>query len=172
MSDENRKSQIANHKSQNGSRASIAAAEVIKSEKDAAAFVGKSTRTIRRWRAEGKMLMATLDGKPVFLRNQLKLFASNEGRQPTKTRARRDESEADIKQTRAVREKMELDKELGQLVNREEFEKKNIRKILAVKRGIFAMVRTIVAAVPQEHRRAVQKIADKEARFLIEGFSR
>lgn len=156
----------------NGSRASIAEAEVIKSEKDAAAFIGKSTRTLRRWRKDG-MLMATLDGKPVFLRSQLKLFAEHEGKQPTKTRARRDESEADIKQTRAVREKMELDKELGQLINKEESERKNIQKILTIKRALLGQGRKLAMQLAAENNpRKIQTLLDRENRMIIEGFAR
>jgi len=153
------------------SAAEIAEAEIIETQAEAAKFIGKSTRTVRRWEREG-MLVATQNGRKVYIRSQLKLFSEHEGKQPTKARSRRDEGEADFKEIRAKLAKLELEKELGQLVNREEFEKKNIKKILAIKSGIFLLVRTIVSALPAEHRLHIKKLAEKEARTLIEGFSR
>lgn len=171
MPDENRKSQISNLKSKIDSRASIAEAEIIETQDAAALFVGRNARTIRRWEKEG-MLTAIKDGHKVYIRSQLKLFAEHEGKQPTKTKMRKEESEASLKQTKAEDAIIDLQKKKELFVSREEVEKKNIRKILAVKSGIFSMIRNIVAAVPAEHRRAVQKIAEKEARSLIEGFRR
>lgn len=151
------------------SRAEVAAADVIENEAAAALYTGRSTRTIRRWRNEG-MLTAVKDGKPVYLRSQLKLFAENEGRKPTKTKLKKEEAEAGIKQTRDEREKIELEILKGEWVRKEDINKDNVRKVLTVKSGIFALVRTIIAAVPAESRRQIQRIANKEARRIIEGF--
>ena len=167
------KSQIVNRKSKiSASRAEIAASEVIESQQAAALFVGRNARTIRRWEKEG-MLTALRGGHKVYIKSQLQLFAEHEGKQPTKTRDRKDAGEANLKETKAELAKIELEEKQGLLINRDEVEKKNVSKILAVKRTLLGQGRKLATQLAAEKNpRKIQALLDRENRMIIEGFSR
>jgi len=117
--------------------------------------------------------MAVKNGKPVYIRSQLKLFAEHEGKQPTKTKMRRDESEAGIKEIREQRERMKLKIELGEWIDREEEERRDISKILVVKRALLGQGRKLAMQMAaMNDPRKIQALLDKENRVIIEGFSR
>lgn len=159
-------------KSKNQTAAEIAGAEIIESQTEAARFVGKSARTIRRWLKEG-MLTATRGGKQVYIKSQLKAFAENEGRKPTEHKLLKEKSEAGIKSVREQREIMQYNIERGKWIDKEEEQRRDASKILAVKRALLGQGRKLamqLAAINDP--RKIQALLDKQNRAIIEGFSR
>jgi len=155
------------------SRAEIAAAEIIETQEEAAAFIGRNSRTIRRWQKEGMLVAYNKEGKPVYLRSQLKLFAANEGKKPTQTKLKKDEAEAGIKTTRDERERWEFERDKGGYIRKDDVERNNIQKILTVKRALLGQGRKLamqLAALTDP--RKIQVLLDKENRQIIEGFAR
>lgn len=148
------------------------AAEIVETQEAAALYVGRNARTIRRWEKEG-MFTAVKNGRKVYVKSQLKLFAENEGKKPTKARSRRDEGEASLKETRAELAKLELHEKQGRFILKEESERVNIQKILAVKRALLGQGRKLalqLAAMIDP--RKIQELIDRENRQIIEGFRR
>jgi len=169
---DDRRQKIDDKKKGTASRAEIATSEIIETQAAAALFVGRNARTIRRWEKEG-MLTAARNGKKVYIRSQLLLFSQHEGKQPTKTRTRKDEGVADLTQTKAELAKLELEEKQGKLISREEVEKKNVSKILTVKRTLLGQGRKLAMQLAAEtNPRKIQALLDRENRAIIEGFGR
>lgn len=143
----------------------------LNSQKAAAKYAKVNTRTIRRWVANG-MPTGKLKGKTIYIAEMLDFYKESEGNQGSPDRKREQKAQADYKTTKATLLELELKIKQGELIEREQIERENIRKILTVKRGIFGMVRKVVAAVPARYRRKVQTLAEAEAKNLIEGFSK
>ena len=138
--------------------AALAADEIIESQKKAAKYVGRSERTIRRWVKEG-MPTAKVDGKTVYVKSMLDYFKASEGKQVTEDRKREQVAQADLKS----RQKL--------LIDREEVEAGRVARVLAVTKGLNAMQRRIIAAVPTGYRKQVNKILSREIKYLRKMFA-
>lgn len=153
-------------------RAEIAAFDIIENAKAAALFIGRSSRTLRRWRKEG-MLMAVKDGKPVYIKSQLQLFAANEGKKPTETKLKKEVGSAELTATKAERERWEFERDRGEWVRKDEVDRDNLRKIMTVKRTLLGQGRKLAMKLASmTNPRKIQKMLDDENRTIIEGFSR
>ena len=112
----------------------------------------------------------TEDGR--YIRSMLDIYRLNKGREPTKTKTKGQEADAEYKDAKAKLMQMQLELKQGELVKKEDYDRRDIERIRVIKRGINAMCRKIVAGMPVRYRRGVQKIAEREARHLIEGFAK
>lgn len=146
------------------SGATIAAEHILKTQKEAANYVGRTVRTIGRWVQEG--MLRTAEG--YYIKAILEAWKANEGKQQSETRERKDAGEADLKEARARLAQLELEEKLGQIDKR--VEEKMIPKILAFKRGLFAFQRRIINALPPSYRRQFKATIEKEIKYLIDGF--
>ncbi len=148
-------------------KAAFAADQIIKTQKQAAEYAGVKTRTIRRWLAAG--MPKTQEGH--YIKNMLDFYKRNEGQEVSEDRKREASAQADYKTTKAKLLGMELELKQGHLVPRDRIEKENVRKIIAVKRGLLGLVRKIAARVPPRYRRQVELTAAEEVRNLINDFA-
>ncbi len=149
------------------SKGTIAADQIITTQKSAALYAGVAPRTIRRWVEAG--MLKTEGG--CYIKNQLESFKASDGRQTTETKVRKDEAEADLKSSRAELVQMELAIKKGEYVKLSDYEKRDIERILVVKRALLGLGRKIAGSVPPKHRRRVLIAVNKEARHLIKGFA-
>ena len=148
--------------------ATLAAEQIIKTQKKAAAYANTTVRTIRRWLREG--MPVTEEGH--YIRGMLDIYRLNKGREQTETKIKGESADADYKHAKAKLIGMELQLKTGELVRKADYDRRDVSRIRVIKRGINAMCRKIVAGVPVRYRRSVQKIAEREARHLIEGFAK
>ena len=114
-------------------------------------------------------MLKTEDG--CYIKNQLEIFKVSDGNQPTPTKTRKDEAEADLKATKAKLAQREMDISDGIYVLREDYDKRDVERIQVVKRALLGLGRKIAISVPPKYRRRVRIAANKEARHLIEGFA-
>lgn len=148
--------------------ATLAAEQIIKTQKKAAAYANTTVRTIRRWVDEG--MPVTEEGH--YIRGMLDIYRLNKGKEQTEMRTKGQEADADYKHAKAKLIGMELQLKTGELVRKADYDRRDVTRIRVIKRGINAMCRKIVASVPARYRRSVQKTAEREARHLIEGFAK
>lgn len=144
------------------------AAQIIKTQKEAAAYVGRDTRTIRRWVANGMPI--TAEGH--YIKTMLDMFKVSEGDQ-SEDRQRHQKADADLKETKAKLAEMELELRTGEWLGREQVERDSVRKITTVKRALLGLGRKIspqLAALRQP--RKIQKIIDDTVREIIENFAK
>ena len=138
---------------------------LIKTQVEAARFAGVDTRTIRRWKNNG--MPVTPEGW--YIRQVLEYFRDNEGRQVSKARQRQDETEADRKEVRLERERIEL----AHLKKDNDgvWERANILKIVAIRRALLGHPRKMASILEGKKKREIEKILDAEMRFIISIFS-
>lgn len=148
------------------SGATIAAEQILKTQKEAAKHVGRTVRTIRRWVQEG--MPRTAEG--YYIKAILDIWKGNEGKQHSEARERKDAGEADLKEAKARLAQLELEEKLGQIDKR--VEEKMIPKIIAFKRGLFVFQRRIINALPPEYRWQFKAKIEQEITYLIDGFIR
>jgi len=137
----------------------------IKKQVDAARFAGVDVRTILRWRNNG--MPVTPEGW--YIRPVLEYFRDNKGRQVSKARQRQDETEADRKDVRLERERIEL----AQLKKENDgvWERANILKIVAMKRAMLGHPRKMAPILEGKRAREIEKLLEVEVRFIISIFS-
>ncbi|MDD5327436.1 MAG: hypothetical protein PHY02_06435 [Phycisphaerae bacterium] len=152
------------------SRAEIAESEIIETQEAAALFVGRNARTIRRWEKEG-MLTAGKDGKKVYIRSQLKQFAEHEGKKSTKTKLKKEESEANIKATRDERERIQLEILKKEWVKKADYDKRDVERIQVVKKMLLNLPRKAVPLLRGQTPARMQEILKKEVIFIIDLFA-
>ena len=161
------KKRATSHKHR-GSKAAVAAEQLVHGQKAAAAYAGVSVRTIRNWKAEGMPVAA--DGG--YFKGMLDFYKKNEGRQPTEERKAGLAADADYKTIRATLLQMELDVKQGKLVPFEEIERGRVNRILTVKRALLGLGRMLapqLAKVKDEKR--IAAIINTECRDMIKSFS-
>jgi len=151
-------------------RPQIAAGDIVRTQRAAATYASVNARTIRRWLSEG-MLTARLDGKLVYIKSQLDFFKRNAGSRPTEAKTKGLSADAEYKDAKAKLMQMELELKQGALVRREDYERRDITKILAVKRGLLGLDRRVAALCPPEMRRKIRAVISKEVRIIIAGFA-
>lgn len=152
------------------SRAEIAEAEIIENQAAAALLLGKSTRTVRRYEKEG-MPTAVKNGKKVYIRSMLLLFAANEGKKPTQTKLKKDEGSADLTQTKAEIAKMDLEIKRGEWIKKADYDRRDIERVQAVKKSLLALPRKVVPLLRDQTPARMQEILKKEVVFIINMFA-
>ena len=146
----------------------IAADQIVKGQKAAAAYAGVSVRTIRNWKAEGMPVAA--DGG--YIKGFLDFYRKNEGQQPTEERKAGLAADADYKTIRAKLLAIELDVKQGRLIPAEEIEAGRVNRIITVKRALLGLGRKLapqLARIKDEKR--IAAIINTECREMIKGFS-
>ena len=146
----------------------IAADQVLATQKQAAEYAGVSTRTVRRWKNEDMPL--TKEGK--YIKAMLDHYKRNEGKETTPEKKRTAVAVADIKETNAKLRQMELEIKQGELVRREDLDKKDARKVLAVKRALLGLGRKVadrLSRLRDPHK--IQAVIDTETKEIIAGFA-
>ena len=161
---------MAKNKKKTKHRPQIAVGDIVRTQRQAATYASVNARTIRRWLGEG-MLTAQLDGKTVYIKSQLDFFKRNAGRVPTEAKTKGWTADAEYKNAKAKLMQMELELKQGELVRREDYERRDITKILAVKRGLLRLDRRVAARCPPEMQRKIRTIIKKEVRIIIAGFA-
>lgn len=148
--------------------AKFADSELVKTQGLAARYVDKSTRTIRRWVKEG--MTRTEDG--YYWKALLDHYKTNEGSEPTEAKKKGQTADADYKDAKARLMQMELRVKEGELVPLAEIEQGRVRRILAVKRALLRMPRTLAPQLAKiRDERKVQKIINEQVKAIIEAFS-
>ena len=149
-------------------KSALADAEIIKTQKEAAKYSGVSERTIRRWVKAG--MPRTETGQ--YIKAMLTFFKENEGSQPTKAKARKEEASADKTEAQAKLIRMELEVEQGKLIPAADIETGRVNRILAVKRALLGLGRKLAPQLVKiKDERKVQKIINDETRSIIQAFS-
>lgn len=136
----------------------------------AAVYAHVSPRTVRRWVQEG-MYADKRDGKRIYIKNVLDVFKLHHGKELSQDRKREQTAEADYKEIKAKLLAMDLKVRTGELIECEEIEKQRVERILTVTRGLNAMQRRIIVAVPTTCRKQVKKILDREIKYLRKIFA-
>jgi len=152
-------------------KAAIAESQILHTQRKAAAYALVSARTVRRWLAEG-MLTAQADGKTVYIKSQLDFFKRNEGRQPTEAKTKGQTADAEYKDAKAKLMQMELEIKQGALIRHEDYERRDIARVLAVKKGLLGLGGKVAGRFPPEMQRKIRKVIDTETRSIIEGFAK
>lgn len=146
----------------------IASEHVIKTQKEAAKCAGVNPRTVRRWVEAG--MPKTEDGK--YIRPMLDIYKANEGSKASEHKEQKIKAEVDVKQTKAELLQMELAEKKGELISADEEDKRDVRKIIAVKRALIGQGRKLAPVLaPITDERKIKKIIDKENRGIIAAFA-
>jgi len=153
-----------------GRLAAIAEGQILRTQRAAATYASCSARTVRRWLKEG-MLTALLDGKTVYIKSQLDFFKRNEGSQPTEAKIKGQTADAEYKNAKAKLMQMELELKQGELIRREDFDQRDIAKVLAVKRSLLGLGRRVAGRFPPEMQWKLKMVINKEVRIIIAGFA-
>jgi len=149
----------------------VVAGEVFWTQAEAAQYVGRDVRTIRRWLKAG-MLTVKEGDRVGYVRNILDIYRENEGQRPSEDKGRQQKAEADLKEIKAKLARLELGIKEGELIPREHIETDRVARITAAKRGFLGLGRKVAARLPPRYRRAVQTQIDEEIRIIIEGFAK
>ena len=149
---------------------------VIRSQKAAAAYVGKDVRTIRRWKKEGGMptLIDAESKKEFYIKALLDFFKENEGKPMSETRQRQELGEADIKQTRARLLEIELEIKEGKLISLDDVNKGRVSRIQAVKQALLGQGKKLALQLANLRGKGpgkIQGIIDKENKIIIRRFA-
>ena len=152
------------------SRAEVADSEIVGSQAEAALFLGKSTRTIRRYEKEG-MPTAARNGKKVYIKSILLLYAANEGKKPTQAKTKKEEGSADLTATRAELAKMELETRRGEWIKKADYDRRDIERIQVVKKSLLGLPRKMVPLLRDQTPARMQEILKKEVVFIINSFA-
>lgn len=142
--------------------------ELVKTQRLAGRYAGVTERTIRRWTKAG--MPRTEAGH--YFKAMLDNYKANEGSQPTAAKKKGQTADADYKDAKAKLMQMDLDVKQGQLVPLGEIEQGRIRRILAVKRSLLGLGRTLAPQLANvRDERKVRKIINDVVKGIIEGFS-
>ena len=148
--------------------AAIADGEILKTQKEAAAYAEVSTRTVRRW-VEAKM-PRTEAGH--YIKAMLIFYRDNEGNQPTEAKAKGQAADADYKGAKARLMEIELSVKEGKLIPADQIEAGRVARILAVKRALLGLGRKLAPQLAKiKDERKIQNIINNEARAMIKGFA-
>ena len=136
----------------------------------AAKVAGVSEREIRRRQGLGEIRMAKIaGGKNLYFRVDLMQSGSDD------MRAVRDKDTiagAGIKETKQALLVLELAEKEGKFVVRDEVERRNVEKIIAVKRAMLGMGRKLAPRLINRGRQAeIKKMIDEEVKAIINGFA-
>ena len=148
--------------------AALADGEIVKTQRLAARYAGKSTRTIRRWVKEG--MTRTEDGH--YFKALLDFYKTNEGSEPTKAKARKEEAIADRTEWQAEKLKRELELEQGKIVYiDDDYIQNELKRHMAVNRALNGLHRTVAARLPEKIRRIVTPILKEEVKNILDAFA-
>jgi len=147
----------------------IAAEQIIKTQKEAAQYASVNTRTIRRWIKNG--MPRTEQG--FYIKGMLDFYKKNEGTAPDEDRLRQQKAEASLKETKSQLAELELKFKQGEFLNRADYEKQQVAKVIAVKRALLGMGRKLAPRLAKlRNTRKVQAIINEEVRNIIERFAK
>ena len=164
QSNKGAKGQRRKGRSKNG----IADEQILKTQAEAAEYVGRDTRTIRRWLKAGMYI--TTEG--YYVKSILDFYKKNEGREPDENKKRQQKAEATYKETKAKLLEMELKVRTGELIPVEEVTKGRIARIQALKRGLLGLGRKVAPrGVRLKEARKLAALIDSEVRELINRFA-
>jgi len=145
----------------------VAAEQILRSQSEAARYAGVSDRTIRRWVQAGMMRT----DKNYYIKSQLDVFKESEGHRPNEHNLRKLKAEATLKEGKVELIQMQIEKFRDILVNREEYLKHDVARIIAVKRGLLSLERKVAPKVPAKYRRTVATAIHAEVVNLINAFA-
>jgi len=147
--------------------AAFEAGEIIKTQSEAARYLGVNTRTIRRYKERGMPVTA----QGFYIKQMLDFYKAQENA-PSGDKQRESKAQADLKELKAKLLEIELAIKEGRLLNRDEVEAANVRKILFMKRSLMRLGRATAPRLLKMRSAAkIKKYIDKEIRKIIEGFS-
>ena len=148
--------------------ARIADEHIIATQVLAAAYAKVNPRTVRRWVRAG--MPRTEDGK--YIRPMLDIYKENEGSKASEHKEQKIKAEVGYKQTKAELLQMELAEKKGELISADEEQKRDVRKIIAVKRALIGQGRKLAPTLaPITDDRKIKKIIDRENREIIAAFA-
>ena len=151
-------------KSKNG----IADEQILKTQAEAADYVGRDSRTIRRWLKAGMYI--TTEG--YYVKSLLDFYKKSEGREPDEDRSRQQKAEATYKEIKAKLLEMELKVREGKLIPVEEIETGRITRIQALKRGLLGLGRKVAPrGIRLKEARKLTALINSEVREMIDRFA-
>ena len=99
-------------------------------------------------------------------------FHDSRGHKPSETLNRKDEADADYKETKAQLSKLELEIKRGEWRRADEIDKQNVAKVLAVKRALLGLGRNKAPHwIKFRDARKLQKAIDEEMKSVIRAFA-
>lgn len=141
--------------------------QIIRTQKEAAAFVGRNERTIRRWKREG--MPTTAEG--FYLKSFLNSFAQKEGGDNSEAKRRAQAAEADYKEIKTRLITLELQLKQGKLISIEEIRRGRVERIVAIKRAFLGLGRKVAPRIARMKDPAkITKLITTEIKNIIEGF--
>jgi hypothetical protein len=150
-------------------KGTIAAEQIVDTQKEAAKYTGVAERTIRRWKDEEGMTM-TADGK--YIKSILDIFRVSKGRQPSEVKNKKETASAEKESIRAEREKFEFEMLKGEWVRVQDVERGRIDRIGIVKRALLGLPRKIALQVANiKDPRKIEVLMGEEIKRLINDFS-
>lgn len=155
-------------KSRKACLAELKQGQICKTQRQAAQYIGKSTRTVRRWLDEG-MLTVTVDGKRCYLKEQLNFYKNAEGKIPTEAKTKGQTADARYKHAKADLMEIELEEKQGEI--KKQAEAAMIPKLLVLRRGLLSLPKKIASEMPPKYQRLVQKISMREVRYLMKSLA-
>lgn len=152
-------------------KAAAAAEQIIWSQKEAAEYVDRDVRTIRRWLKDG-MSQVQADGRIGYHKAVLEFFKASEGKSPLPARQRDLEAQADLRETKAKLAKLELAIKEGELIRKDEIEQQRVQRILIVKRALRGFGRKLAPRLAKiKSPRKIQALIDSDIVTIIQIFA-
>lgn len=148
-------------------KGTIDADQLIKTQAEAARYVGVSERTIRRWVKNG---MARTADK-YYIKSILEVYKQNEGDKPSEARGRKQEAEATLKTHQAALMELELAKEKQEWISAANVRKVNIEKVLVLKRTLLNQGSRLMDCLSMKTPEQVKDILDEDNRHTINVFA-
>ena len=146
---------------------SVSDSAIVKTQKEAAEYAGVDERTIRRW---VKIGMPVVKGGGYF-KALLDNYKKTGGKDYNEEKHKSLTAEASYKDTKAKLLDIELKIKQGKLLDAEEVEAGRIKRILAVKRLLLSLPRSLAAKVRGKPQRQAQKIINDEIEDVVRVFS-
>lgn len=148
--------------------AAFADAEIVKTQRLAGRYAGVSVRTVRRWCRAG---MPKTDAGH-YIKAMLDFYKTNEGSQPTEAKKKGQTADAEYKDAKARLMQLDLAEKEKRLLSADEIEKGRVARILAVKRALLGLGRTLAPQLAKiRDERKIQKIISDTVRTIIENFA-
>ncbi len=148
--------------------AAVADAEIIKTQKEAAAYASVSVRTVRRWVKAG--MPRTEAGH--YIKSMLHFYRDNEGNQPTEAKAKGQAADAEYKDAKARLMQIDLEVKQGRLIPADQIEAGRVARILAVKRALLGLGRKLAPQLAKiKDERKIQRIINDQVKAMIKGFA-
>lgn len=148
-------------------KGTMEADQLVRTQAEAARYVGVSERTIRRWIKNG---MARTADK-YYIKSVLEVYKQNEGDKPSEARERKQEAEARLKEVNANLAEVKLTNIQGGFVRAEEVRKTDIEKILVLKRSLLGQGSRLMDRLAMKTPQQVKAVLDEDNRHSINIFA-